>query len=103
MRPAMISLRTCSTWAFIASVRTGAPATLTPPERMAEIAEILARGYQRLILAECKARIGDQVSPEFLRSQIEVGTKVCTSIAEATEELRALISIIRVWRLQGDP
>ncbi len=42
------------------------------------------------ILDECKKRIGDQVTPEFLRSQIEVGTKVCTSVAEASKELRGL-------------
>ncbi len=42
------------------------------------------------ILEECKSRVGDQVTPEFLRSQIEVGTKVCTSIAQASAELREL-------------
>ena len=47
------------------------------------------------ILEECRKRIGDQVTPEFLRSQIEVGTKVCSSIAEATEELRTLRRCIR--------
>ncbi len=47
------------------------------------------------ILEECKKRLGDQVTPEFLRSQIEVGTKVCASIAEAREELRALRRCIR--------
>ncbi len=47
------------------------------------------------ILEECRKQIGDQVTPEFLRSQIEVGTKVCSSIAEATEELRTLRRCIR--------
>jgi len=47
------------------------------------------------ILEECRKRVGDQVTPEFLRSQIEVGTKVCTSISEATEELRKLRCCIR--------
>ena len=47
------------------------------------------------ILEECRKRVGDQVTPEFLRAQIEVGTKVCNSIAEATEELRALRRCIR--------
>ena len=42
------------------------------------------------ILEECQKRLGDQVTPEFLRSQIEVGTKVCASIAEAREDLGAL-------------
>src|SRR5690606_36724799 len=31
-----------------------------------------------------------QVSPEFLRAQIEIGTKVCNSIAEVREELGRL-------------
>ncbi len=47
------------------------------------------------ILEQCRKQIGDQVTPEFLRSQIEVGTKVCNTIAEATEELRTLRRCIR--------
>ena len=47
------------------------------------------------ILEECSKRVGDQVTPEFLRSQIEVGTKICTSITQAKEELRTLRSCIR--------
>ena len=42
------------------------------------------------ILEECNRRTGDRVTPEFLRAQIEVGTKVCNSIAEVTSELRKL-------------
>lgn len=37
-----------------------------------------------------QAKLEGQVSPEFLRSQIEVGTRVCANIGEATEELRWL-------------
>ena len=47
------------------------------------------------ILEDCRKRIGDQVTPEFLRSQIEVGTHVCTSISEAAEQLRSLRCCIR--------
>ena len=47
------------------------------------------------ILEECSKRIGGQVTPEFLRSQIEVGTRVCDSIAEAKQELRELRRCIR--------
>lgn len=47
------------------------------------------------ILEDCRKRIGDQVAPEFLRSQIEVGTQVCTSISEAAEQLRSLRCCIR--------
>jgi len=36
-------------------VRATAPDAMTAAERLAEIAEILATGYQRLIAAECKA------------------------------------------------
>jgi glutamate---cysteine ligase / carboxylate-amine ligase len=47
------------------------------------------------ILDECNRRTGDRVSPEFLRPQIEVGTKVCTSIAEVTTELAFLRRCVR--------
>ncbi len=39
------------------------------------------------MMAACKAVLGDQVSPEFLRCQIEVGTPVARDIAEARERL----------------
>ncbi len=42
------------------------------------------------LLAECEKRLGGQVTPEFLQSQIEVETRVCTSIAEARAELSRL-------------
>jgi carboxylate-amine ligase len=42
------------------------------------------------MLAECEALLGAQVSPEFLRSQIEIGTRVCMSFDEARAELRRL-------------
>ena len=42
------------------------------------------------MLAEYETLLGAQVSREFLRSQIEVGTRVCTSIAEARADLRRL-------------
>ena len=55
----------------------------------------LAEDPPATILEKCRKRVGDQVTPEFLRSQIEVGTKVCTSISEAREELRSLRRCIR--------
>ena len=55
----------------------------------------LAEDPPATILDECRKRIGDQVTPEFLRSQIEVGTKICTSIAAAKEELQSLRCCIR--------
>ena len=39
------------------------------------------------MLADCEALLAGQVSPEFLRSQIEVGTRVCASLAEARADL----------------
>ncbi len=42
------------------------------------------------LLAECQRRLGEQVTPEFLQSQIEVGTRVCRSVAEARAELSKL-------------
>jgi glutamate---cysteine ligase / carboxylate-amine ligase len=41
------------------------------------------------MIEECEAAMEarGQVSPEFLRAQIEVGTKVCESIAEVRDEL----------------
>jgi carboxylate-amine ligase len=35
----------------------------------------------------CRELLGDRVTPEFLRCQIEVGTPVCGSIADARREL----------------
>ena len=55
----------------------------------------LANDPPASILEECRKQVGDQVTPEFLRAQIEVGTKVCNSIAEAKQELRALRRCIR--------
>jgi carboxylate-amine ligase len=42
------------------------------------------------ILTECAKRVGGQVTPEFLRSQIEVATSVCKSVTEARAELAEL-------------
>lgn len=40
-------------------------------------------------MAACRDLLGDRVTPEFLRCQIEVGTPVCASVAEARRELGA--------------
>jgi glutamate---cysteine ligase / carboxylate-amine ligase len=42
------------------------------------------------MLAECDALLAGQVGPEFLRSQIEVGTRVCASLGEARADLARL-------------
>lgn len=47
------------------------------------------------ILKECERRLGDRVAPELLRAQIEVGTKVCSSIVDVTDDLKDLRRCIR--------
>jgi carboxylate-amine ligase len=46
------------------------------------------------ILAECQRLTSKQISPEFLRSQIEVGTRVCRTIAEAKQDLARLREVV---------
>jgi carboxylate-amine ligase len=42
------------------------------------------------MLAACEAVAPDQVHPEFLRCQIEIGTRVCADLSEAKGELSRL-------------
>jgi len=42
------------------------------------------------LMAACAADLQDQVSPEFLQCQIEIGTRVCRDIAEARADLKRL-------------
>ncbi|SFP56929.1 carboxylate-amine ligase [Tranquillimonas alkanivorans] len=42
------------------------------------------------LIATCKERLEDRVSPEFLQCQVEVGTSVCRTVAEAREDLAHL-------------
>jgi glutamate---cysteine ligase / carboxylate-amine ligase len=42
------------------------------------------------LLGECEKRLGDLIKPEFLKSQIEVATGVCKTIADGREELSRL-------------
>ena len=42
------------------------------------------------LMEECQAALEDQVSPEFMQSQIEVGTCVCDTLGEARDELARL-------------
>jgi carboxylate-amine ligase len=46
------------------------------------------------LLRECTERGNGQISPEFLRSQLEVNTRVCHSIAEARADLVRLRAVI---------
>jgi len=46
------------------------------------------------MMEACRAEIGDQISPEFLQCQVEIGTAVCADISRAREDLRRLRSCI---------
>jgi carboxylate-amine ligase len=46
------------------------------------------------LMSECEALCGTQVTSELLRSQIEIGTKVCNTVQEAHEDLIRLRKII---------
>ncbi len=46
------------------------------------------------LFEECGERSGGQISPEFLRCQVEVGTRVCRNMAEARADLARLRGII---------
>ena len=40
------------------------------------------------LMEACKEELDEQVSPEFLQCQIEIGTHVCGTVSEAREDLR---------------
>jgi carboxylate-amine ligase len=50
----------------------------------------LSRDPPEAFMRACRELLGEQVTPEFLRCQIEVGTKVCRTVAEARAELAFL-------------
>ena len=45
------------------------------------------------LFEEAQAALGLHVSPEFMRSQIEIGTGICTSLAEARTQLKRFRAI----------
>ncbi|WP_424947148.1 carboxylate-amine ligase [Candidatus Spongiihabitans sp.] len=47
----------------------------------------LVRKAPRSLMPAMKAKLGSRVSPEFLQSQVEVGTPVCASLQQANDEL----------------
>ncbi|UWQ93077.1 carboxylate-amine ligase [Aliisedimentitalea scapharcae] len=51
----------------------------------------LAEAPEALMQA-CRAELEGQVSPEYLRCQIEVGTRVCATIEDARQDLKRLRS-----------
>jgi carboxylate-amine ligase len=46
------------------------------------------------IMDECQKVLQRQVSPEFMKAQIEIGTKVCRTVQEARADLARLRSVI---------
>ena len=50
----------------------------------------LAHDRPEAFMTALEAKLGDQVKPEFLTSQVELVTKPCAGIAEARDELRRL-------------
>jgi carboxylate-amine ligase len=54
------------------------------------------------LMRACEATLGGQVAPEFLRSQIEVGTRPCRTFTEAREDISHLrTTIARLAREHG--
>ena len=65
-----------------------------------ETRELAPRG--ETLVAEGQATLQDQIKPEFMRSQVEVGTAVCSSIDEARQEvIRLRRRVIELCEKQG--
>lgn len=47
----------------------------------------LAVDVPKALMSECERRLKEQVSPEFLQSQIEVGTRVCKTVKDVAADL----------------
>lgn len=54
----------------------------------------LATEVPESLMSECQRRLEDQVSPEFLQSQIEVGTRVCANVKQAAHDLKRMRAIV---------
>lgn len=46
------------------------------------------------LMEACQNELQEQVSPEFLNCQIEIGTKVCANVSEARDDLKRLRSTV---------
>jgi carboxylate-amine ligase len=47
----------------------------------------LVRKVPRTLMPAMRAKLGSRVSPEFLQSQVEIGTPICRTLQQASEEL----------------
>jgi carboxylate-amine ligase len=54
----------------------------------------LVHAAPKTLMAQCEAELRQQVSPEFLQCQIEIGTRVCSTIADARADLTRLRATI---------
>jgi carboxylate-amine ligase len=54
----------------------------------------LAADAPSALIDDCERQLHGQVGPEFLRSQIEVGTRACRSVGEARQELVRLRGLV---------
>ena len=54
------------------------------------------------LMVECQRRLEGQVSPEFLQSQIEVGTNVCATIKQAAQEVARLRRCVAEVAIEHD-
>jgi len=54
----------------------------------------LIRQAPQGMLSECESILEEQVAPEFLQCQIEVGTRVCKTVKEAGQNLRELRKVV---------
>ncbi|MEM7619312.1 MAG: carboxylate-amine ligase [Pseudomonadota bacterium] len=59
-----------------------------------KITRDLVQSPPKELMQKCEEALKKQVSPEFLKSQIEVGTCVCHSIADVRQQLKHLRSTI---------
>jgi carboxylate-amine ligase len=50
----------------------------------------LVHSAPRALMEECEAELHEQVSPEYLQCQIEVGTRVCKTVTDARNDLGRL-------------
>jgi carboxylate-amine ligase len=62
----------------------------------------LVRKVPRSLMPAMKRKLGKRVSPEFLQSQVEIGTPVCKSVQDARQELAYLRATVAEVAAQHD-
>ena len=76
---------------------TKAPAFTFGIEEEYHLVDLISRDLRAAppgFMEQCQKRLGDRVSPEFLATQIEIGTPVCHSFADARAEIARLRAAI---------